>query len=134
MRKSIAPLLLVLALIGGWGAILSGCDTDSKDFVPNAYKSLSAAGTAYDGIMKAAAIAYQHGQLTEAQKDQIVKYGDAFQGAYNIAVAALAEYVALSQSNSSDGDKAVQALSDVAAQLATLQNYATPILNLTGSK
>jgi len=113
--------------------LLAACNTAS-DFAPNAYKALSAAGVTYDAIMKTAATAYQNKQITDEQKTAIVKYGDAFQGSYNLAVVALEEYVAAKNATgSTDTSKAISALMDVASRLSELQGYAAPILNLKGN-
>ena len=130
MRKYLLPLLLVLA-VGGWGALLTGCaskgDTINQDFATTSYKTLATAGIAYSTAMQTAGTMYQAGQITEAQKTQIVLYGNAFRGAYQLAQTALEEYVKLGSSDATLQAQTIQALADMASRLTELQGYATSI-------
>jgi hypothetical protein len=117
-----------LLLVFGLGLTCCAGKSTGTDFVTDSYRALSAAGITYDAAMKSAAEAYQSGHITEAQKTEIVRYGNAFAGAYHLAVVALEECVTAGASNASAQTKAVQALADVAGRLGELKTYAEPIL------
>lgn len=120
----VAALALALCLAGCAG---KGVTTD-QDFATASYKTLSTAGITYSAAMQTAGTLYTKGQITEAQKAQIILYGNAFRGAYQLAQAALEEYVKLGSADATLQAQAVQALADMAVRLSELQTYAAAIM------
>jgi len=135
MRRFLIPIITVFILIG-LGMLFTGCASTNTatDLTANSYKTLALTGIAYDSAMKSAAIAYEHGQITEAQKDEITRYGNAFAGAYHLAVVALEESAQYGSTNATTGTKISQALADVASRFAELKVYAEPLVGSISEK
>lgn len=132
---TVGAVLLCLAL----GLGLSGCATNgitaSQDFATTSYKAMATAGIAYDAAMQTAGVMHGKGQITEEQKGQIVRYGNAFRGAYMLAQTALEQYVKLGSTDATLQAQAVQALTDMAGRLSELKGYVDGITTaMQGSK
>ncbi len=127
MRRYIATLLIVLACC----LCLSGCATKgvtaNQDFATASYKTLATAGIAYDAAMQTAGVLHNKGQITDAQRDTLITYGNAFRGAYMLGQTALEQYVKLGSMDATLQSQAVQALADMAVRLSELQTYVRAI-------
>lgn len=124
-------LLLCLAMgLGLTGCAAKGITAD-QDFATTSYKAMSTAGIAYDAAMQTAGVMYGKGQITDAQRDKIIAYGNAFRGAYMLSQTALEQYVKLGSTDATLQAQAVQALADMVGRLGELKGYVDDITTAT---
>ena len=81
-RNLVAPLVILLAFS------FVAC----ASFTKNAYRTLGVASVSYDVAMKSAAELYEEGAITDEQKADIIKVGNAYYDAYESAIDALIAY------------------------------------------
>ena len=111
-RKGFTALILVVVMISLLG--LGGCagvqtkDTTVED---TAYKTLMSVRLTYEAAMPAVVEAYTKGLIDTEQKNKILDGANKFLGAYRLAVASLAEYVKLKNTDSEE--RLVAALKDM---------------------
>lgn len=114
IRSSLALLVLIFVL---------GC---VESFVQNSYKTLSVSKEAYSSTLSIAGSLYKQGLMTEAQKDEAIKYGNLYMQVHNESVAALLNYK--TSGLASDKDIYLNLMADVAIRLANLTNYLKPFI------
>lgn len=102
-----------------------GCAT----FESNAYKTLTISKTTYDTAMKLSAELYSKGQMSEAQKGEVIRLGKIYKGAHNTAVASFLEFKQ-SSTNAAEMTYIAQ-FSAAAAALVDLLDY---VYTLQGGK
>jgi len=117
MRALKVPLILLLALI------LLSC---ASSFTKNAFDSLSISKETYSSTLSISGDLYKQGLMSEEQKNEAIKLGNAYKLVHNEAVSALLNYKMLKDQNSKD--LYLQSAADVSARLANLLNYLRPIV------
>ena len=106
--------IIVLSIIM-W--LMVGCAT----FKQNTYNILYTSGVAYDTAMSVAGDLYKQGVIKDVQKDDIIKYGNAFYSAYHAAVDAFEVWN--KTDSAADKDKMITALNAILPKLMDLKNY-----------
>lgn len=116
--------ILLVAVFTVSLSLVAGC----TDYTKTAYRTVATASITYDAIMNAAGDAYRAGALSDDQKDQIIVYGKAAEGAIGIARSALEAYVVAGETDGPLKDKLIDALANLAGKLGTLQEYGSQVL------
>lgn len=81
MKKLIVLSVMIAFLVGG-------CASMDR----TAYQSLSISKTTYDTALKVAADLYSKGEITDAQKAEVIRLGKIYKGAHNTAVKSFLEF------------------------------------------
>lgn len=124
MKKRSANLLLIILVL----VFVSAACTS---FVPNSYKTLFVAGTAYDTAMKSVSSLQKTGTITEAQRAEINKYANAYYVSYLASVDALSAYnKENSSANKTKLTTAISTMSAAWAQFASNANRIAPALGI----
>ena len=118
MKRQLNYLMMVVLVLA-----LAGC----ASFTSNAYKTLGTSKQAYDSSLSIAGDFYAQGQITEAQKEKIIEYGNLYLAAHNQAVAALLAY----ETNPTEDHKQkyIDLAADAFERLATMLDYVKPYLS-----
>lgn len=95
-RRGVWPAGVILLILVAALMALSGCATmqgnQPEDFTSVSYKALATARVGYLAAMSSLGDLYAKGFITESQKEEIVRAGRKFVGAYGIAAVALEQY------------------------------------------
>ena len=115
IKRNLLPLIALIFIFG--------C---AESFVQNSYKTLSVSKEAYNSTLSMAGSLYKQGLMTEAQKDEAIKYGNLYMQTHNESVNALLTYK--TSGLVSDKDKYLALMADTSARLATLIEYLKPFI------
>lgn len=115
IKRTLLPFLTLIFIFG--------C---VESFVQNSYKTLSVSKEAYSSTLSIAGSLYRQNLMTEAQKDEAIKYGNLYMQTHNESVAALLNYK--TSGLTSDKDIYLNLMTDVAIRLAYLTNYLKPFI------
>jgi hypothetical protein len=118
MLKRSMVFIVCAALV----AVAASCATFTKD----AYQSLSVSFQAYDATMRSVSDLYREGRVSEAQKRDVIAYGNLYVAAHNNAVQSLANYERTGAAE--DKEAYLDCIADLSKRLSQLINYAQPIL------
>lgn len=88
VRMKLKPFIALVALVTL--ASMIGCATSS--FVDDTAAGLAVSKTTYDSTMSVAANLHKQGILTDAEKANFIKYGNAYMKVHNSLTDALADY------------------------------------------
>lgn len=93
-------------------------------FSQGAYNALNVSKSTYDATLTTAAELYKEGQITDADKEKIIEYGNAYMLVHNEAVEALLDYQAASGDQQAEAKEKYVAVADrLAEKLADLLAY-----------
>ena len=118
MRALKVPLILLLALM------LLSC---ANSFTKNAFDTLSISKETYNSTLSIAGDLYKQGLMSEEQKNEAIKLGNAYKLVHNEAVGALLNYKTSGYTEESK-ESYLNLMKDVSARLANLLDYLKPFI------
>jgi len=98
----------------------------ASGFVKNSFDTLSVSKATYESTLSIAGDLYKQGLMSEAQKNEAVRYGDLYRQVHNESVSALLAYK--TSGASSDKEKYLHSMSNVSARLSMLIEYMKPFI------
>jgi len=119
-KKYIAVVLVLLFVMSCGGP---------NSFVRDSYRTLTVSKQTYESTMKSLGEMYKEGLISEADKQNLIKYGDVYMKAHNDATDALVAYVASDKTTEASSKTAyLNAAQNVSKKLADLLSVARPFL------